>query len=137
MGDKDIAISTYAAGGSTVRTALEAIFGKKIFQPIMERIKTWEDAADEYGIDPVESLPYIMPVNARQEAINAFFKLDVISEVLCEGVLLDWANANQKKWYPGLMNIKRVRAFGSAIRISFGRVRMRLAGLAFAYLPSS
>jgi len=80
-------------------------FGEKYFSfKITDKIKTWEDAAAEYGIDPVKDLPYSKPMNSFQEAANAFFKLDIIATVLNEGVILDWADENQKKWYAWFNN---------------------------------
>lgn len=90
----------YATATPEIKMLLEENFDKKVLAGnIMDRIKTWEDAAAEYGIDPVTSLPYQSPVNNRQVAANAFFVLDVIAEVLREGVILDWTNDQQQKWY--------------------------------------
>lgn len=69
-------------------------------QKIIDRIKTWEDAAKEAGIDPLD-LPFKNDSKtARQEAVNAFYQLDVIAEVLRKGVVLDWTDSDQIKWYP-------------------------------------
>ena len=65
-------------------------------QKITDRIKSYEDACDE----STGPLPYPCPKNDRQEAVNAFYMLDVIAKKLLDGVVLDWANDNQSKWYP-------------------------------------
>lgn len=91
----------YPSACPEIKTMLEDSFGKKIFsEKIIDRIKTWEDAAEEMGIDPGTSLPFPIPVGSFQNAANAFFKLDVIATVLLEGVVLDWTNSNQYKYYP-------------------------------------
>lgn len=67
---------------------------------ITDRVKTFEDACAELGKNPTEELPYKIPMNARQEFANAAVMLDIIAEALCEGVVLNWADSNQQKWYP-------------------------------------
>lgn len=73
---------------------------KKYEQKITDRIKSYEDACDDLGLEPVESLPFENPKNNRQESANAFHMLDVITESLMEGKRLDWEDAGQRKWYP-------------------------------------
>lgn len=77
---------------------------KKYEQKITERIKSYEDACEDLGLDPVEDLPFKNPKNNRQEAANAFHMLDVITESLMEGKKLDWEDGDQKKWYPVFNN---------------------------------
>lgn len=99
--DEKKARSIYATAPPELKVMLEDTFTKEYFSMnIMDRIKKWEDAATELGIDPIESLPFPNPKNNREVATNAFFKLDAINQVLLEGVVLDWTNTNQKKWYP-------------------------------------
>lgn len=109
--DKDTAIKEYGAADKKTKTALSKIFGAKFFLPVTDRIKTWEDAAAEKGIDPVKSLPFQKPANTREEAANAFFQLDVIAEVLGEGVVLDWGNGDQYKYYPYFYEYKPSAGF--------------------------
>lgn len=86
---------------------LTDLLGKDFFnQKITDRIKTWEDAAEHQGLDPVDSLPFSEPENSFETATNAFFKLDVIATVLNEGTILDWTNDQQQKWYPWFNNYK-------------------------------
>ena len=75
---------------------------KAINEPkdIIEMIQSYEDACEVIGEDPIESLPFKNPKNARQEAANAFHMLDIISEALLEGKKLDWTDSNVKKLYP-------------------------------------
>lgn len=79
-------------------------FGKEFFsQKITDRIKSYEDACADLGLDP-EDLPFKNPKNNRQEADNAFHMLDVITESLLEGKKLDWEDSDQRKWYPVFNN---------------------------------
>lgn len=91
---------------------------KKYEQKITDRIKSYEDACEDLGLDPVEDLPFQNPKNNRQEAANAFHMLDVITESLLEGKKLDWEDADQRKWYPVFNNYSS----GSGFRFlySFG-----------------
>jgi len=109
--DKDVAVKEYSAADKKTKAALTKIFGDKFFLSLTDRIKTWEDAAAEKGIDPVKSLPFQKPSNTREEAVNAFFMLDVIAELLCDGVVLDWTDTNQKKWYPWFTDYKKGSGF--------------------------
>ena len=97
----------YPTACAEIKTMLEDSFGKESLKlKVTERIKTWEDAANEMGIDPVTSPPFPIPVGSFQEAANAFFKLDVIATVLLEGVELDWTNEDQYKYYAWFNNYK-------------------------------
>ncbi len=71
---------------------------------VTDRIKTFEDACNELDIDAATVLPYKNPVNNRQEFANASVMLDIINEALSEGVVLDWSNGKQEKWYPWFNN---------------------------------
>lgn len=97
----------YPTACAEIKTMLEDSFGKESLKlKVTERIKTWEDAANEMGIDPVTSPPFPIPVGSFENAANAFFKLDVIATVLLEGVVLDWTNSDQRKYYAWFNNYK-------------------------------
>lgn len=103
--DERTARALYPTAADNFKVMLEDKFGKEnLYQKVTDRIKTWHDAAKVKGIDPVDSLPFIKPLNTFQEAANAFFMLDIIADVLNEGTVLDWANSNQKKWYAWFNN---------------------------------
>lgn len=78
---------------------------------ITDRVKSYEDACAELGKDPVAELSYRNPVNNRQEFANAAVMLDIICEALCEGVVLDWENEDQKKWGPWFTGYKKGSGF--------------------------
>lgn len=89
----------------TLTEEQETLIKKHSAKPI-DRIKTFEDAYEDLGLDSEDELPFGIPANARQEAANAFTMLDIISESLLEGAKLDWADESQKKWYPYFYDYK-------------------------------
>lgn len=94
------ALRAYKGTDPKGKALLSDLLGEKVFtQNLTETLKTWEDFCEWYGEDPVESLPFKSPVNSRQKACNAFFKLDIISEVLCGDVVLDYSDEKQRKYY--------------------------------------
>ncbi len=98
--DKNTALRIYDTADNAVKSILEESFGKEIFsRDICDRIKTWEDVCEYHKIHPVSILPYPTPINDRQEAANAFVKDDYITDALNEGVVLDYDNKDQEKWY--------------------------------------
>lgn len=68
--------------------------------PIIEKIKTFSDVLDHLGLESKDVIPYTNPVNKRQKFINASVKMSLIAEVLNEGVVLDFSNSSQPKYYP-------------------------------------
>ena len=63
-------------------------------------IKTFTDACKVKGIDPATVTPYAEPKTEREESINALAMLDVISDVLNDGWIPNWNDANELKWFP-------------------------------------
>jgi len=97
----DEALALYPKAEPAFKALLEANWGKKFFcKGITDRIKTWEDVCEELDIDPVDSLPYKKAKTKTEKSINAFFKIQKISEVLNEDVEIDFDNKNQTKYYP-------------------------------------
>jgi len=124
----------YADAEECDKKALSEIFGAKFFNgKIIDRINSFEDAAKELGLAP--TLPFPNAGSARELATNAFYQLDVIAEALREGNELDWANSNQKKWFAWFNDYTPGSGFRFAIRIASGRIRVRMAGLAFVWIP--
>lgn len=77
---------------------------KKKAASIMERIKTYEDACDELGVEPIEYIQvYRGGLTERDiKAQLAFAQIIIIARALNEGWEPDWANSNQYKYYPWL-----------------------------------
>lgn len=95
------ALKAYAAADAAGKLMLEKLW-PGIFKPVLitDRVKTWEDACEIKGIDPVDSLPFEEPVNDLQEATNGVFQMMIICEVLCEGWEADYSNSDQYKYTP-------------------------------------
>lgn len=110
--DKKTARNLYPKAAPEFKTMLEETFGKAYFsQDITERIFTFEDVCAEAGKNPKD---YIIP-NREQfkgtdeeydEAVGvvAFSKLQLICKVFREGVVLDWNNTSQRKYFPWMLH---------------------------------
>jgi hypothetical protein len=74
---------------------------KIIEQPesLFDRIKTWGDVCREKNINE-NILPYRNPQNKLQRQLNATVKINIISELFNEGIIMDFNNRNQYKYYP-------------------------------------
>lgn len=89
----------YRTASPEFKQMLETTFGKEFFsQKITDRIKTYEDACKELGIEPIDF----------DEMKDAGFTTDeiylreikTITEALNEGWKPDWTNSDQRKHYP-------------------------------------
>jgi hypothetical protein len=70
-------------------------FGKDCFSgKIMDRIKTFEDAYNEIGIDPDD---LFSEIDSPDEI--AYKKLKLIAKVLNEGWEPNWDDSNERKWW--------------------------------------
>lgn len=67
---------------------------------IIDHLKTWEDACQLKGIDPIDSLPFEEPKNDLEEAVNGNFKMYIIAELLCGDWVPNWSDTNEYKYYP-------------------------------------
>jgi len=66
---------------------------------IMDRVKTFEDACNELGIQKSE-LAVSGEIESDFRSISAYAKLIIIVRALNEGWVPDWANDSQYKYYP-------------------------------------
>ena len=95
------AVAAYKEAPPSFRKSLIKLFGEKnLFSNSMQRVNEYEDACEVLDIDPIDSLPFANPVNRRQEAANARFMVDVITEGIVGDWVADYNNHNQRKWYP-------------------------------------
>jgi hypothetical protein len=91
----------YKTADAELKMLLEENFGVSFFsQKITDRVKTWEDVLEISGRDEEDILPYFKPRDKRERSINAFAKIQLISEVLNQDWTADLNNHNQYKWYP-------------------------------------
>lgn len=91
----------YPKADSALKQVLEGSAPAGFFSlDITERVKSYEDACEEKGIDPVKSLPFSGATDTLSVWMNSVFMLAVICEVLNEGWFPDYTDADQEKWYP-------------------------------------
>ena len=67
-------------------------------RPVTERIKTYEDACDELGIDPFLN-KWTAEAKVTSDEV-AYYSLKVIAKALNEGWEPDWTNKDERKYYP-------------------------------------
>lgn len=94
-----IAKQHYRKASDETKKILEKIFGPDAFENDWRNIKTFEDACDMNGTDPIEILPYRSPKTPKQEWLNALAKMDEIIRAINPGFTPDYSNSSQYKWY--------------------------------------
>lgn len=98
--DEKKAKGLYENASPEFQAMLEDTFGKKFFKSIKDRIKSYEDACRELGIDP-EDLPEVDNCEPEDQAsIIAFYKLSIIARALNEGWKPNWKDSSEYKWFP-------------------------------------
>lgn len=98
--DEKKAKGLYENASPEFQAMLEDTFGKKFFKSIQDRIKSYEDACRELGLDP-EDLPEVDNCEPEDKAsIIAFYKLTIIARALNEGWKPNWIDSNEYKWFP-------------------------------------
>ena len=89
----------YAKASAEFRTTLEDTFGKEFFSMnITNRIKTYEDACDELGEQPINE-DLFRSAGFTEDEIN-YRKIKTITRALNEGWVADYTNDKQEKWWP-------------------------------------
>ncbi len=90
------------------KSVLKDHFGDKVADSVIDRVKTFEDACNELGIDPQIAIPFKVPSSSFHRGVNAVAKLFIITEALNECAWQpDWTNADEYKyavWYEGNKN---------------------------------
>ena len=77
---------------------IQLTFGKEFFKTIQDRVKTYEDACFEVGIDPAE-------INDQVRiSVIAYYKLTIIARALNEGWTPDYQNFKQG-WHIPIFHI--------------------------------
>jgi len=113
--DEKNALKFYKIDSAKFKQMLEDTFGKDFFTgKITDRIKTYEDACTELGIDPID-VEVMKSAGFTDDEIT-YRKIKTITEALNEGLKPNWNDSNQKKWIP-YFNIVSPSgfAFGEAI----------------------
>jgi hypothetical protein len=79
---------------------------------IIDRVRTFEGACKIEGVKPADVIPFKgKKLTPDQVALNALAMLMLIVKVLREGVVLDYADSNQPKWYPWFIYDKSLSGF--------------------------
>ena len=86
----DALIKAYKESSNDCKNILESLFGEEIFKSkdITERIKTFEDACNELGIEHPFVRSYNLWMNYgayNQPDVDAYLKLRIIAAALNEG----------------------------------------------------
>ena len=93
------AMELYKNGSDELKTVLEESFGKEFFQrKITDRIKTYEDACAELGIDPLNEAE-LMKLGLTKHDI-AYQKLATVVKALNESWTPDVCDSSVYRWYP-------------------------------------
>ncbi|MGE9312847.1 hypothetical protein ACLOAU_14460 [Niabella sp. CJ426] len=66
---------------------------------VTDRIKTFEDACKELGIDKIQ-MELIGLDSGDSESVESYIKLIIIAKALNEGWMPDWSDSNQYKYFP-------------------------------------
>ncbi len=91
----------YKIASKEFKIVLENTFGKEYFiEDTTTKIKNFDDILKLSGKTLKEILPYKTPKNKQQRSINALVKIQLITEVLNQGTILDFLNTNQYKYLP-------------------------------------
>lgn len=98
--DEKKAKGLYENASPEYRAILEDTFGKDFFVSIQERVKSYEDACLELGLNPYD-LPKVDNCEHEDRAsIIAFYKLTIIARALNEGWKPNWQDSDERKYYP-------------------------------------
>lgn len=118
------AVDKYPTADANQRAILETVYGKDTFKKclnITERIKTFDDACAELGIDPTG---VVSAKDTKDEA--AYKKLKVIVQALNEGWVPDWDKQEYKYWPYFWMSSSRGFSFNVC---DYGRGRSTVGSL--------
>ncbi len=91
--EKDKLVAAYNNGDSSVKNALTNLFGDRFYLSVKERVKTFNDACAELGVN-------FQPNPADTPDEVAYKQLKIIVRALNEGWEPDFSNSSEYKWYP-------------------------------------
>lgn len=93
------ALELYKDGSDELKAILEESFGKDFFgRKVTDRIKTYEDACAEMGIQPVDESLFIRLGLTKHDI--AYLKLVTIISALNEGWVSDISKKTESRWHP-------------------------------------
>lgn len=88
------------AGGEIKQTLLKLIGRKVLFDDITEVVKSYEDACEVEGIEPLTVGHFFFLPEQDREYAFADHQYTVINRVLNEGWEPNYSNGNERKYYP-------------------------------------
>ena len=89
----------YKTASNEFKQMLEDTFGKSFFTGnIIDKIKTYRDACDELGEQPINEIK-LRNLGFTEDELN-YRKLKTITKAFNEGWQADWKDNNQEKWFP-------------------------------------
>lgn len=94
---QDAAVEAYKNASQEGKKLLKDLFGDYQFQPITERIKTFQDVLKELDVDEEEFEDYSCNLTVDE---YAYKKLKLIVQALNEGWKPDFKNKDEYKYYP-------------------------------------
>jgi hypothetical protein len=97
--DKPKVLALFSSADCSGQELLKKALGEKFFLPIHERIKSFEDACEDQGLNPEEIRAQYasIPEPFRQHAITRR-ELLTIAKSWREGWVPDYDNGSQEKW---------------------------------------
>lgn len=98
--NEELINKAYSEADSSQKKLLEKYFKINIPKDIFEEIQDWNDILRLSGKSESEIIPWKFPKTKEQKSQNALAKIQVITEVYNQGVILDWNNTSQFKYYP-------------------------------------
>ncbi len=99
--EKQNAQKAYNMADATGKKLLENLFGVKVFSvKLSEKIKDFNDILEIAGKKIEDVIPYPVPGNDVEMALNGIAKNYLIASILNEGWVPDWNDKTQKKHYP-------------------------------------
>lgn len=111
------ALELYKDGSDELKAILEESFGKDFFgRKVTDRIKTYEDACAEMGIQPVDESLFIRLGLTKHDI--AYLKLVTIISALNEGWVSDISKKTESRWHPYFSHNVSLNSF--VFRGSFG-----------------
>jgi hypothetical protein len=99
--NKSNAIKAFNEADDKGKTLLTNLFGKNVLsQKITDLVKSYEDACNIKGINPLTLSQFSFLPKEEQEAVFGFHQITTIIEVINEGWIPDWSKHDQYKYYP-------------------------------------
>ncbi len=94
-----VLLEAYSQANAEQKKLLEKFFDIKTPKKIIDQINGIEDVFSITGKKYNDVVPYKEPINKAQKSQNALALIQVITEAYNQGVVLDWNNRGQRKYF--------------------------------------